>query len=238
MMTKVFIDGSAGTTGLRIHERLNDRRDLELIILPDELRKDDNARRNAINSADIAFLCLPDAAAIDAVNMIENKNTAVIDTSTAHRTLDGWTYGFAEIKGQREKIAASKRVANPGCHASGFVALVEPLIREGIIDKNINLSSFSLTGYSGGGKKMIADYENNERDCLLDAPRQYGITQAHKHLKEMQAITGLKNAPIFCPIVSDFYSGMMVTVPIFASQLKNEKTIDDIKKLFAEVELI
>ena len=231
-MTKVFIDGSAGTAGRRIHERLNDRRDLELIILPDELRKDDNARRNAINSADIAFLCLPDAAAIDAVNMIENKNTAVIDTSTAHRTLDGWTYGFAEIKGQREKIAASKRVANPGCHASGFVALVEPLIREGIIDKNINLSSFSLTGYSGGGKKMIAEYEAEDRDVLLDAPRLYGLTQQHKHLKEMVKICSLNNAPVFCPIVAPFYSGMEVSVPLIKSEVKGG--IEAVKEIYKE----
>ena len=231
-MTKVFIDGSAGTTGLRIHERLNDRRDLELIILPDELRKDDNARKTAINSADIAFLCLPDAAAIDAVNMIENKNTAVIDTSTAHRTLDGWTYGFAEIKGQREKIAASKRVANPGCHASGFVALVEPLIREGIIDKNINLSSFSLTGYSGGGKKMIAEYEAEDRDVLLDAPRLYGLTQQHKHLKEMVKICSLNNAPVFCPIVAPFYSGMEVSVPLIKSEVKGG--IEAVKEIYKE----
>ena len=231
-MTKVFIDGSAGTTGLRIHERLNDRRDLELIILPDELRKDDNARKTAINSCDIAFLCLPDAAAIDAVNMIENKNTAVIDTSTAHRTLDGWTYGFAEIKGQREKIAASKRVANPGCHASGFVALVEPLIREGIIDKNINLSSFSLTGYSGGGKKMIAEYEAEDRDVLLDAPRLYGLTQQHKHLKEMIKICSLNNAPVFCPIVAPFYSGMEVSVPLIKSEVKGG--IEAVKEIYKE----
>lgn len=231
-MTKVFIDGSAGTTGLRIHERLNDRRDLELIILPDELRKDDKARRNAINSADIAFLCLPDAAAIDAVNMIENKNTAVIDTSTAHRTLDGWTYGFAEIKGQREKIAASKRVANPGCHASGFVALVEPLIREGIIDKNINLSGFSLTGYSGGGKKMIAEYEAEDRDVLLDAPRLYGLTQQHKHLKEMVKVCGLNSAPVFCPIVAPFYSGMEVSVPLIKSEVKGG--IEAVKEIYKE----
>ena len=231
-MTKVFIDGSAGTTGLRIHERLSSRSDLELIILPDELRKDDNARKVAINSCDIAFLCLPDAAAIDAVNMIENKNTAVIDTSTAHRTLDGWTYGFAEVKGQREKIAVSKRVANPGCHASGFVALVEPLIREGIIDKNINLSSFSITGYSGGGKKMIAEYEAADRDALLDAPRLYGLTQQHKHLKEMVKICGLNNAPVFCPIVAPFYSGMEVSVPLVKSEVKGG--IEAVKEVYKE----
>lgn len=231
-MTKVFIDGSAGTTGLRIHERLNDRRDLELIILPDELRKDDNARRNAINSADIAFLCLPDAAAIDAVNMIENKNTAVIDTSTAHRTADGWTYGFAELSAQRAKIAGSKRVANPGCHASGFVALVEPLVKAGIIKSDINLSCFSLTGYSGGGKKMIAEYEAENRDALLNAPRLYGLSQQHKHLKEMVKVCGLNSAPVFCPIVAPFYSGMEVSVPLIKSEVKGG--IEAVKEIYKE----
>ena len=231
-MTKVFIDGSAGTTGLRIHERLKERSDLELIILSDELRKDDSARKEAINSADIAFLCLPDAAAIDAVNMIENKNTAVIDTSTAHRTADGWTYGFAELSAQRAKIAGSKRVANPGCHASGFVALVEPLVKAGIIKSDINLSCFSLTGYSGGGKKMIAEYEAEDRDVLLDAPRLYGLTQQHKHLKEMIKICSLNNAPVFCPIVAPFYSGMEVSVPLIKSEVKGG--IEAVKEIYKE----
>ncbi len=234
-MKKVFIDGKAGTTGLRIYERLAERSDIEIILLSDDERKDPAARKKALNSCDVAFLCLPDDAARESVSMIENDSVVVIDTSTAHRTLEGWCYGFPELSAELdEKLKKSKRIAVPGCHASGFIALVKPLIDEGIISDEELLTCHSITGYSGGGKKMIADYESDERDALLDAPRQYGITQTHKHLKEMQAITGLKNAPIFCPIVSDFYSGMMVTVPLFASQLKEGKTVEDIKKLFAE----
>ena len=231
-MPKIFIDGSAGTTGLRIYERLADRSDLELIILSDELRKDIDARREAINGADIAFLCLPDAAAIEAVSLVENDTTAIIDTSTAHRTSEGWTYGFPELRGQREKIALSKRIANPGCHATGFIALVAPLVQAGVISEDALLSAFSLTGYSGGGKKMIAEYESEGRDTLLDAPRQYGLSQSHKHLPEMAKVCGIKNAPVFCPIVGDFYSGMEVTVPLFASQIGG--TLDDIRRIYAE----
>ena len=234
-MKKIFIDGKAGTTGLRIYERLESRKDIEIILLSDDERKDPTARKKALNSCDIAFLCLPDDAARESVSMIENDNVVVIDTSTAHRTLDGWCYGFPELSKELDtKLKNAKRIAVPGCHASGFIALVKPLIDADFISNDELLTCHSITGYSGGGKKMIADYENGERDDLLDAPRQYGIGQTHKHLKEMQAITGLKNAPIFCPIVSDFYSGMMVTVPIFASQLKNGKTVNDIKQLFAD----
>ena len=215
-MTKVFIDGSAGTTGLRIYERLSSRKDLELLILPDELRKNNDARRQMLNLADIAFLCLPDKAAMEAVSLIENDHTAVIDTSTAHRTNENWAYGFAELSdAHREAIRNSRRVANPGCHASGFIALVRPLIANGILSPSARITCHSVTGYSGGGKKMIGEYESEDRDPLLGAPRQYGLTQEHKHLKEMKAVTGLENAPIFCPIVSDFYSGMVVTVPLF-----------------------
>ena len=214
-MTKVFIDGSAGTTGLRIRERLEARKDIELILLPEDLRKAPEARRDALHSADIAFLCLPDDAAREAVALAEGGDCAIIDTSTAHRTAPGWVYGMAELAGQREKIAQSERVANPGCHASGFIALVAPLVAAGVIAKNAKLSCFSLTGYSGGGKKMIAQYEDGERDALLDAPRQYGLNQNHKHLKEMAAICGLDFAPVFSPIVADFYSGMEVSVPLF-----------------------
>ena len=213
-MTKIFIDGSAGTTGLRIYERMAERADLEWIRLDEATRKDPAARADAINRADVAFLCLPDAAAVEAVAMIDNPNTAVIDTSTAHRTNPAWTYGFPEVKGLREQIKASKRIANPGCHASGFVALVAPLVENGLIDPNVTLSCFSLTGYSGGGKKMIAEYETEKRDPLLAAPRMYGLTQQHKHLKEMATICGLENAPLFCPIVAPYYSGMEVTVPL------------------------
>ncbi len=230
-MVKVFIDGSAGTTGLRIYERLQERKDISLILLSEELRKDTLARKEALNSADIAFLCLPDAAAIEAVSLVENSNVKIIDTSTAHRTLDNWVYGFAELSGQREKIQNSKRVANPGCHASGFIALVEPLVKNGIIKKDTSLSSYSLTGYSGGGKKMISEYQG-DRDALLDAPRTYGITQQHKHLKEMVKICGLENAPIFSPIVAPYYCGMEVVVPIFKKDIKGD--LANVKEIYKQ----
>ena len=222
-MKRVFIDGSAGTTGLRIRERLSSRADLELVVLPDEVRKDVSARRDALNSCDVAFLCLPDAAAIEAVSLVENPNTVIIDTSTAHRTSDGWEYGFPELAGRRAAIAKSKRIANPGCHASGFIALVEPLVRAGIVTKDEKLSAFSLTGYSGGGKKMIAEYGelgtgNGKRD-LLAGGRQYALGQSHKHLPEMVKVCGLDAAPCFSPIVVPHYSGMEVTVPLFDRDL-------------------
>ncbi len=230
MMTNVFIDGSAGTTGLRIAERLAARRDLNLIRLPEALRKNPAARKEAINSADIVFLCLPDDAAREAVALVSNPRVKIIDTSTAHRTAPGWVYGFPELAGQREKLAAATRIANPGCHASGFVALVAPLVQQGILEPGALLSCFSLTGYSGGGKKMIAAYEDSARSALLDAPRQYGLTQQHKHLKEMKALCALENEPVFCPIVGDFYSGMEVTVPLFARQVNG--TADDIRDVY------
>lgn len=230
-MTKVFIDGSAGTTGLRIYDRLSVRKDIELIILSDELRKDINARKDAINKCDVAFLCLPDAAAVEAVSLVENPDTVIIDTSTAHRTDDKFIYGFPELSGKKEQIINSKRIANPGCHASGFVALVAPLVEKGLLKKDTKLSCFSLTGYSGGGKQMIAQY-NDESDSLLKAPRQYGLTQQHKHLKEMKSICGIDYAPAFCPIVSDYYSGMEVTVPLFCDDIIG--SVDDIKKLYSE----
>ena len=232
-MTKIFIDGSAGTTGLRIYERLESRNDIELIRLSEENRKDINARKTALNQADIAFLCLPDAAAVEAVSLVENDNTVIIDTSTAHRTNPDWAYGFPELSAEREeKLAASKLIAVPGCHASGFISLVFPLIKAGILDKDALLTCFSVTGYSGGGKKMIAEYESDERDPLLSAPRQYGIAQKHKHLPEMTAVCGLLNQPIFSPVVADFYSGMTVTVPLFKSQING--TAEDIKKIYKE----
>ena len=229
-MTKVFIDGGAGTTGLNIVARLSQRKDIELIKLPEETRKDPAARKEALNAADIAFLCLPDDAAREAVSLIENGHTAVIDTSTAHRVAPDWVYGFPELKGQREKIKAGKRIANPGCHASGFISLVAPLISEGALSPSAALTCFSLTGYSGGGKKMIAEYEGENRSPLLDAPRQYGLSQAHKHLPEMKAICGLETAPIFCPIVAPYYAGMEVTAPLFASQAK--ASAEEIKAIY------
>lgn len=221
-MTKVFIDGSAGTTGLRIYDRLQERKDIELMILPEDKRKDTAARKEMLNAADIAFLCLPDAAAVEAVSLVENDHTVIIDTSTAHRTAEGWVYGMPEIAGQRDKIRCARRIANPGCHASGFVALVQPLAEKGVIEKNLPLSCFSLTGYSGGGKQMIAQYEAAERDPLLSAPRMYGLSQRHKHLKEMGKLCGLETLPVFCPIVGDFYSGMEVTVSLFAKDVQGD----------------
>ena len=229
-MTKVFIDGSAGTTGLRIVERLESRDDLELLILPGELRKDPAARADALASAEIAFLCLPDDAARESAGLASGSKVKIIDTSTAHRTDPAWVYGMPELKGQHQKIADSSRVANPGCHASGFVALVAPLVQEGILPADTALRCFSLTGYSGGGKKMIAQYEAADRNILLGAPRQYALTQSHKHLKEMVALCGLENAPVFCPIVADFYSGMEVTVPLFAKEIKG--TLADIQAIY------
>ncbi len=231
-MKKVFIDGSAGTTGLRIHERLASRADVSLMILPDDLRKNEDARRDALNSCDIAFLCLPDDAAREAVALTVNPHTVIIDTSTAHRTAAGWTYGFPEIGGRRAKIAASTRIANPGCHASGFVSLIAPLAEQGMLSKDVSLSCFSLTGYTGGGKKMIAEYEAEGRDPLLDAPRMYGLTQVHKHLPEMAAICGLEKAPVFCPIVGDFPCGMEVTIPLTREMLRG--SVEDVKSLYRE----
>lgn len=213
-MTKVFIDGSVGTTGLRIYDRLRERPDLELIILEGESRKDPAARAAALDSAEIAFLCLPDAAAREDAELINDPDTVIIDTSTAHRTADGWAYGFPELKGRREKITGSRRIANPGCHASGFIALVAPLTEEGIIDADAQLSCFSLTGYSGGGKKMIAEYESAQKSPLLKGPRMYGLNQAHKHIPEMMKQTGLVFQPSFCPVVGNFYAGMEVAVPL------------------------
>ena len=233
-MKKVFVDGSAGTTGLKILDRLSGRDDIELITLPEEQRKDISARKKALNSADVAFLCLPDEAAKESVSLIENENTVVIDTSTAHRTDEGWAYGFPELSNEfYEKIKTSKRIAVPGCHAGGLIALVFPLIKNGVISDETLLTSHSITGYSGGGKKMIAEYEADECGSLL-APRQYGITQMHKHLKEMKKISGLKNEPVFCPIVSSFYSGMEMTVMLHKSQLNDGFTAEDIKKIYKE----
>ena len=234
-MKHIFIDGSAGTTGLRIRERLAAREDLALITLPEEKRKDPAARHAALNGCDIAFLCLPDDAAREAVGMIENPDVVVLDTSTAHRTAHGWAYGFAELSpAHRRAIETGKRLAVPGCHASGFIALVAPLVAAGLLKKDALLCCTSVTGYSGGGKKMIAEYEASERSGLLGAPRQYGLSQQHKHLKEMQAVTGLACAPCFSPIVADFYSGMAVSVPVFAEQLAPNVGVQTLREFFAD----
>lgn len=231
-MKKIFIDGRNGTTGLKIDERLLCRSDVEILTLPEELRKDPVAKREMLNKADVVFLCLPDDASREAVSMIENDNVCVIDTSTAHRTNPNWAYGFPELgKEFKEKIKNSKRIAVPGCHASGFIALVHPLVKNGIISKDTPLSCYSITGYSGGGKKMIAEYQSEDRDVLLNNPRIYGLTENHKHLPEMTAICNLDNSPVFVPVVCDFYSGMQVTVTLSKSQL-NKGGIEDIKEIY------
>jgi N-acetyl-gamma-glutamyl-phosphate reductase len=212
-MMKVFIDGSAGTTGLRIADRLAGRKDLELIKLPEELRKDAAARKDALFAADIAFLCLPDKAAIEAVALAEGAKVKIIDTSTAHRTNDGWAYGFAELSAEhRRAIERSSRVANPGCHASGFIAGVYPLVACGILPADFPLTAYSLTGYSGGGKSLIAEYEAEDRDPRHQSCRIYGTTLQHKHLPEMTKLCGLKQAPVFSPILGDYYEGMATSV--------------------------
>ena len=231
-MTRVFIDGSAGTTGLRIRERLADRKDLELIILPEETRKDPAARADALNSAAVSFLCLPDAAAIEAASFVTSPDAVIIDTSTAHRVAEGWVYGMPELAGQREKLQAAKRIANPGCHATGFISLIAPLVSAGLIRKDARLSCFSLTGYSGGGKKMIAEYEAPDRDPLYQAPRQYGLGQTHKHLPEMAKVCGLDHAPVFCPIVAPYYAGMEVTVPLTPAE--SSASLEEIKAIYRD----
>ena len=221
MAIKLFIDGKEGTTGLRIFDRLAGRSDISMLTLPEDKRKDPAARKECLYEADIAILCLPDAAAKESIALAEGSKARILDTSTAHRIQQGWAYGFPELSlHQREAITIGDHVAVPGCHASGFVALAAPLVKVGIIPKDAQLTCFSLTGYSGGGKKMIAEYESDDRSIALDSPRQYGLTQQHKHLPEMQHVPGLNNTPIFAPIVADFYSGMEVTIPLFHNQLR------------------
>ena len=231
-MIKVFIDGSAGTTGLRIREMLGKREDISLIALPEALRKDVAARRDAINGADAVFLCLPDDAAREAVGLVENKNTVVIDASTAHRTSPGWAYGFPELSaGHRAAIVNGKRIANPGCYASGFLALVYPLVAAGVLPKDYPLVCHAVSGYSGAGKKGIAEYEAEHRPANYDTPRLYALTLAHKHLPEMQAVCGLTRTPVFNPYVCDYYCGMTVNVPLFVDMLAQKVSVADVKEL-------
>ena len=233
--TKIFIDGSEGTTGLRIHERFGQRDDIELIPISAELRKDVEERKRLINQSDITFLCLPDAAARESVSLVENENVRIIDTSTAHRTEDGWAYGFPELSSvHRNRIKEGKRIAVPGCHATGFISLAYPIVSQGILPSDYPVAAFSLTGYSGGGKKMIAEYESDERPVELDAPREYALTQKHKHLKEMKKITGLSREPLFSPIVADYYSGMVVSLPLYIDYLKKETSPEKLAKFFAD----
>ena len=235
MKTMIFIDGSEGTTGLRIFERFTNRDDVELLKISSELKKDLNERKKLINESDITFLCLPDKAAIESVSLVENDHVRILDTSTAHRTATGWAYGFAELSNEhRQAIKVGKRVAVPGCHATGFISLVYPLIAGGILPRDYPVSSFSLTGYSGGGKKMIAEYEGEKRSHLLNAPREYALGQQHKHLEEMRQITGLTRTPLFSPIVADYYSGMVVSVPLYSNLLNGKQTTQTVHDFFEQ----
>lgn len=229
MKTKVYIDGQSGTTGLQIYDRIGQREDLELLRIPEELRHDPNERKKYLNSADIVFLCLPDEGAREAVSFIDNPNVRVIDASTAHRTNPDWTYGYPELsKAQREAIRTSKRVANPGCHATGFISTTAPLVAMGVLPKDYPMSCYSLTGYSGGGKKMIAEYEAEGRSELLNAPGIYGLNLQHKHLPEMQTVTGLAYPPVFMPVVDDYYKGMATTIMLQNRLLPGQPYAEDI----------
>ncbi len=233
-MTRIFIDGSAGTAGLRIHGRLENRPGVELLTLSGADRRDPAARKAALNGCDIAILCLPDEASIESAAMIENPAVRVIDTSTAHRVAPGWAYGFPELSADfRERIANGDRVASTGCHAGGFVSLVYPLIEAGALPRDALLTCHSVTGYSGGGKGMIAAYEATGRPASYDSPRQYALSQSHKHLREMQKICTLDHAPVFCPIVGDYICGMVTTVPVFASQLTGGAGIETVREILA-----
>lgn len=234
-MIKVFIDGKEGTTGLQIYERLGKRDDIQLISLPEELRKDVNARRECLNSADICFLCLPDAAAIEAAELVTNPKTRIIDASTAHRTNPDWVYGLPEISAERrEKIRNTKRVANPGCYATGFISLVAPLVKADIVTSDYPFVAHAVSGYSGAGKKAIAQYKSADRDIALSSPREYALTLSHKHLPEMVKECGLTEKPIFNPYICDYYCGMCVSVPLFSRLMAKKYTVNEIREYFAE----
>ena len=234
MKPKVYIDGQEGTTGLQIYGRLGERDDIELLLIEPDKRKDLTERKKLLNAADLCFLCLPDAAAVEAVGLIENEKTKVIDASTAHRTAEGWTYGFPELlAGQRQRVRFSKRVANPGCHATGFLASAAPLTAMGVLPREAAVTCFSLTGYSGGGKKMIADYETAEKTEALYSPRIYGTNLHHKHLPEMKAYAGLIQPPVFCPVVDNYYKGMATTLMLPVSLLSGHPTAEDVCEMLA-----
>ena len=235
MKPKIYIDGKDGTTGLQIYDRLAARSDIDLLLIDEDKRKDPAERKKLMAAADIVFLCLPDAAAVEAVALAEGTNARIIDASTAHRTAPGWVYGFPELKkGQREAIAKGKYVANPGCHATGFIAIAAPLVQAGVLPADADLCCFSLTGYSGGGKKMIAQYEAAEKAEALYSPGLYGLGQNHKHLPEMQKICGLTKPPVFTPIVDDYYKGMATTVPLHMDQLTGVSTLHEVWQVLAD----
>ena len=234
MKTKVYIDGKEGTTGLQIFERFAGRDDLEILLIDEDKRKDANERKKLINASDITFLCLPDAAAIEAAAMAENPNVRIIDASTAHRVDPAWDYGFPELSAKhRAAIASSKRVANPGCYASGFISIVYPLVQAGVLGEDYPLIAHAVSGYSGGGKKMIAAIEGPDKTEEMASPRQYALTQSHKHLPEIQKVCGLKYKPMFNPIVDDYYAGMVVSVPLVTRAMAKSCTPADIREILA-----
>ena len=231
---KVYIDGKEGTTGLQIYERLGEREDVELLLIDEDRRKDVEARGKLLNAADLVFLCLPDTAAVEAVSLIDNGRTRVIDASTAHRTAEGWVYGFAELlPGQRQRIRAARRVANPGCHATGFLSAAAPLAQLGVLPRDYPLTCFSLTGYSGGGKKLIAEYEAGGRDPLLASPAPYATGLRHKHLPEMQKVAGLEYPPVFLPVLGDVYKGMATSVMLQNRLLNGAPSAQDIWEMLS-----
>lgn len=235
MKHKVFIDGKEGTTGLQIYDRLGKRDDIELLLIDEDKRKDPAERKRLINMADIVFLCLPDAAAVEAVSLVENPDVKVIDASTAHRTADGWAYGFPELGAEfRKAIGQSNRIANPGCYATGFISVVYPLVKAGILPADYPLAAHALSGYTGAGKKAIAQYGDPNRNPELSSPRQYGLTLCHKHIPEMMKVCGLTRKPIFNPIICDYPQGMVVTVPLHLDMLKGETTIEALQKTYAD----
>lgn len=235
MKTKVFIDGSEGTTGLRINERFQRRDDIELLHIDPELRKDPEERKKMIHASDITFLCLPDEAARESVALAEGEDVVIIDASTAHRTEEGWAYGFPELsEAHRTAIQKGKRIAVPGCYATGFISLVYPLITGGILPKDYPVSSFAISGYSGAGKRTIAAYESEDRAAELSSGREYALTQQHKHLKEMRKITGLARTPLFSPIIDDYYSGMVVSVQLYADLLTGKHTPESLLHYYAQ----
>ena len=229
---KIYIDGKEGTTGLQIYERLGAREDIELLLIDEDKRKDVSERRKLLNTADLVFLCLPDGAAREAVSLIESGSTRVIDCSTAHRTAEGWAYGFPELPGQREIIRTAGRAANPGCYATGFLSLTRPLVEMGALDQDAFVTCHALSGYTGAGKKAIAQYEDPDREGELDSPRHYAVTLAHKHIPEMMAVSGLTRKPIFMPMICDFPQGMTVTVPLFAGQLRGAGSVAALRELY------
>ncbi len=231
---KVYIDGKEGTTGLQIYDRLAAREDIDLLLIGEEKRKDPSERKKFLNEADLVFLCLPDAAAVEAVGLIENGRTRVIDCSTAHRTAEGWAYGFPELSGQREAVKAAARVANPGCYATGFLSLVRPLVEKGALSPKARLTCHALSGYTGAGKKAVAQYTDPDRAEELESPRHYAVTLSHKHLPEMAAVAGLDRPPLFTPMICDYPQGMVVTVPLWAEELEGAQSVESLRALYAD----